>query len=197
MRYDRVTRLLHIGMAITVLLQLADSQFMEHPSPNPEHTRTALEASMYEIHEWIGLAALALVLLRIIWGFAGPEAHSWARLFPWLSGEGRRKMMRQIREEIPGWFRGKISTDPDNPLAGSIHGFGLLTLLGMGATGLIVFLGMDESGHMGGLTHAVLEIHHDVLSNLMWAYVIGHVGMAILHKLLGHDLVREMFSLKQ
>lgn len=196
MRYDRVTRLLHIGMAITVVLQLADSEFMRHPKPNPEHARTALETGMFEIHEWVGIAALTLVLLRILWGFVGPEKFSWARLFPWRSSEGRARILTQIKEEIPGWFKGKISTDEDNPLAGSIHGLGLLTVLGMGATGLTIFLGMGEDGHVNGFIHAVMEFHADVLANLMWAYVIGHVGMAMLHKLLGHDLVREMFTLK-
>lgn len=196
MRYDRVTKLLHIGMALAVLTQLACSEFMERPHLHPKHVRTALESGMYEVHEWVGIAAFALVLLRIIWGFVGPEKRSWARLFPWLSAEGRADMARRIKEEVPGWFMGRIPDDPNNPLAGSIHGLGLLTVLGMTVTGLVIFLGMGENGEAGSLVKSVMEIHADVLGNLIWAYVIGHVGMAMIHKVLGHDLVREMFTLK-
>jgi cytochrome b561 len=196
MRYDRVTKLLHIGIALAVLTQLACSEFMRHPHPHPKHVRTALEAGMYEVHEWVGIAAFALVVLRIIWGFVGPEKRSWARLFPWFSSDGRAEMARQLREEVPGWFMGRISDDPNSALAGSIHGLGLLTVLGMASTGLFIFLTMGEDGTVDSLTHTVMEIHADVLGNLIWAYVIGHVGMAMIHKLLGHDLVREMFTLK-
>ena len=40
----------------------------------------------------------------------------------------------------------------------------------------------------GGL---VLQIHK-VLANLMWAYVIAHAGIALLHQAQGHDVLRRM-----
>ncbi len=48
---------------------------------------------------------------------------------------------------------------------------------------------------MPGWTHVVLELHQ-AEANLMWAYLVGHAAMALLHHFLGEATLRRMFSFK-
>jgi len=187
MGYDRPTRLLHAGLALTVPLQLLSESFMRLPKPG--RIRSGSEVFFFEMHEWIGLAACAIVVLHVLWSAFGTARGGFARLFPYLSAEGRRGILEEIKA-IPGWLTGSLhETAEDSPLAGSVHGLGLLLVLGMACSGTVIFFGMNETtGHMSPLVHAIAEIHGDG-GNLVWAYLIGHVGMVVLHKIKGHDLL--------
>jgi cytochrome b561 len=44
---------------------------------------------------------------------------------------------------------------------------------------------------MPPVTHSLFDVH-STLANLVWGYVIVHVGAAVLHELLGHRLLRRM-----
>jgi cytochrome b561 len=35
---------------------------------------------------------------------------------------------------------------------------------------------------------------HRILANLMWAYVVGHAGMAVLHQVCGHRVLQRIFG---
>jgi cytochrome b561 len=99
-------------------------------------------------------------------------------------------------KQIPGWFSGKLHENAeDSVLAGAIHGLGLLLILGMGLTGATMFFGMDEvTGEMNDFVHAMKELHEG-LGSLVWVYLIGHVGMVVLHRLKGHDLLSRISPL--
>jgi cytochrome b561 len=32
------------------------------------------------------------------------------------------------------------------------------------------------------------------MANLMWAYVVGHAGLAVLHQWMGHRVLQRMFG---
>lgn len=76
--------------------------------------------------------------------------------------------------------------DGEAPLASSVHGLGLLTALGMGATGAWLFAQSVPAG-LG------LDVHK-TLANLMWAYVVSHAGLAVLHQATGHLVLQRMFG---
>lgn len=187
MGYDRPTRLLHAGLALAIPLQLLTELFMRRPRLG--HVRTGAEAFFFEIHEWVGLAACAIVVLHVLWSAFGTAKGGFVRLVPYLSAEGRRGIIEEIKA-IPGWLTGSLhETAEESPLAGSVHGLGLLLVLGMATSGTIVFFGMNETtGQMSPFVHAIEELHGDG-GNLVWAYLIGHVGMVMLHKIKGHDLL--------
>jgi hypothetical protein len=44
--------------------------------------------------------------------------------------------------------------------------------------------------------HAIEELHGDG-GNLVWAYLIGHVGMVALHRIKGHDLFARISPLSR
>jgi hypothetical protein len=71
-----------------------------------------------------------------------------------------------------------------------VHGLGLLTVTAMAATGTVLFF----SG--GVVFHDAMALHR-MIANLMWAYLIGHSGLAALHHLLGSDLLRRMFWIRR
>ncbi|MBA2491470.1 MAG: cytochrome b/b6 domain-containing protein [Gammaproteobacteria bacterium] len=72
--WDRRTKLLHFGMALFVTLELFNSLAMQEPEPGSP--MTGLGGVMFEIHEWAGMAALAIVLVHWFWSL-------------WGSGRGR------------------------------------------------------------------------------------------------------------
>jgi cytochrome b561 len=185
--YDRPTRWLHTGLALAIPLQLLTELFMRRPKLG--HVRTGSEILFFEVHEWVGLAACAIVVLHILWSALGTAKGGFARLFPYLSADGRRAIIDEIRE-IPGWLSGKLhETAEESAIAGTVHGLGLLLVLGMASTGTVIFFGMEElTGHMSPFVHALAEIH-GTGGNLVWAYLIGHVGMVALHRIKGHNLL--------
>lgn len=191
MIYDRFIRILHWGFALGVSLQLLLEEFMKRPKPG--RVRDATEAFFFGVHEVIGLMLAVWVIVRAV--AMVDDRQSWHRLFPWLSADGRRMLGEEIRE-VPGWFFGRLKAPQEqDTLAGSVHGLGLLLIAAMAATGTVVFLGMSPDGSMPELVHDVMEVH-EALGNLVWIYLVGHVGMALYHQLLGHRSLQRIFSLR-
>jgi len=187
-----MTRLLHAGIALGVTAQLGLSQFMEAPDDKDEELVTGLPLQLFEAHEYIGMALLAVLVLHWLWSLSGHIQGGFAHLFPWLSSERMSKVMADAKEA----FRLKLP-DPEasNALAGAVHGLGLLAATALAATGAVIFFNLNiETGHMTELGHSYHEIH-ETLGPFMWAYLIGHFAVAVIHKRMGHTNVKEMFSL--
>jgi len=194
MHYDKVTRLLHWGFALLIPLQLLSQEFMKRPKPG--RIREDMQVFFFEMHEWIGMIALTLILLRVLWGFAGGAEGGWARLFPYFTSKGLKGLKKEICTGVPSWFKGNFpAPGKEDYLAGMVHGLGLLLVLALGMSGAIMLYGMEESGKMLGFVHDMKELH-EVLGEVLWIYIFGHVGMVILHRLFGHPMFQRIFSLK-
>ncbi len=193
MHYDKVTRLLHWGFSLLIPLQLLSAAFMKQPKPG--RIRTDAQEFFFDMHEWVGMLVLTLVLMRLMWSLLSKEA-SWSRLFPYFSTELRQALPSRLKDEMLGWLKGKFAeTGQQSPVSGIVHGLGILLVLALGVTGAVMLYGMEASGQMTGLVHLAKEFH-EVLGELLWIYIIAHVGMAILHTLLGHPVLRRMFCIK-
>lgn len=180
-RHSIATRLLHGTLLLAVLWQLIGSNFIERP-------RAAQPGNvMYEVHEVVGLSTLGLVLAFWLWSLLRRRETPLAALFPWLSaarlkavGDDLARHWTELRQfRLPGG-------EAETPLASAVHGLGLLTALTMAATGAWLY----TLPVPGGL---VLEVHK-IVANLMWAYVVGHAGLAVLHQLSGHRVLQRMFG---
>jgi len=194
MRYDLLTKLLHWGIALVVVMQMLTSLVMEEP----EHgeVRSAVESGAFEIHEYIGLVAFALLLARWLWGFSGHAIGGWQHLFPWLFADGRKELIDDIKREVPGWLKGEIPEPGErDAIAKTVHGAGLMIASLMAATGLVLFFAMDEGGEITGLAHGIKEVH-EFFSTLMWIFLVGHAAAAIAHQWVGHDVLGKMFLLR-
>lgn len=181
LRRSIATRVLHSALLLSVLWQLIGSNFIERP-------RAASPANaMYEVHEVVGLTTLGLVLAFWLWSLLRRRETPLGALFPWLSVQRLKAVrgdlvqhwaeLRQFR--LPGG-------EAETPLASAVHGLGLLSALAMAATGTWLY----TLPLPGGL---VLEVHK-IVANLMWAYVVGHAGLAVLHQFTGHPVLRRMFG---
>lgn len=175
------TKLIHGSLLLAVTWQLLGSNLMERP-------RAASPGNFfYEVHEWVGLATLATVVMFWLWTALRRRETRLAALLPWFSASGWRSVATDARAHWEA-LRALKLPDPagDTPLASAVHGLGLLTALAMAATGGLLFL----QPLPGGL---VLEVHK-LASNLMWAYVVGHAGLAVVHQMAGHGTLRRMFG---
>jgi len=163
--------------------------------PKLGRIRDDVQVFFFEMHEWVGMLILTLVLMRLMWSLMSEES-SWSRLFPYLSGDGRRQLPNKVKHEVLDMLKGKFAeSGQKSPLSGIVHGLGLLLVLALGATGAVMLYGMEASGQMTGLVHLAKEVH-EALGGLLWVYLIAHVGMALLHTLLGHGVLHRMFGFK-
>ena len=107
--------------------------------------------------------------------------HGVAALVPWFSALRHRAVfadagrhlgaLKQLTLPPPG--------DAETPLPSAVHGLGLLS--------------SPPDGSLASPGRLVLEVH-EIFANLTWAYLIAHVGLALLHQMLGHRLLQRMFT---
>ena len=173
------TRILHNLVALLITTQLFIGALMQPPRPGQPHS------TLFEVHATLGLASLASVAAFILWIALRRVDTPVAQLFPWF-GEARARAMGQFAALLRGLWRRRLpEPEATAEFASAIHGLGLLAALGMGASGGLYWVLTEILGDTSSLPHQVGEFHSTLVS-LMWAYLGGHVFMALLHQWLGH-----------
>ena len=84
--------------------------------------------------------------------------------------------------------------DQPRPLPSAIQGIGLLLALLLAGTGTAIEMGMAPDGGLSPLLRGVKEVH-EAMAPLMWAYLIAHPLLGVLHHLAGHRTLTRMFGL--
>lgn len=187
--WSSITKVLHFGMAITIVAQLVISLVMEFPG-SPEQVK-GIGATFFEAHETIGMVAVGFVLLHWLW-LVKARDNNFSDLFPW-SATGRKRAMDEFKRAIKGE---QLTGGPHSGgLVGLVHGLGLVTAGAMALTGLALFLLLPEGGEKPGVLAGVMMEIHAAIASLMWIYVVAHVAMAYRHHLSGHSTLRDMFKL--
>jgi len=193
MRFDRTVRSLHLYIMLTVLVQLISGQLMKVPRPG--ETVQSIGSIFLGLHEWDGFIVLAIVAFYLM--YMGNDCDDWKRLFPWMSASGCKDLWQEIRFDIPGWLKGRLKKPAeDHYIADMVHGLGILLLIGLGSTGIMIFMRLESSGEINEEIKLLRGLHA-YLGTLLWVYMLGHVGMTIIHQLKGHNVLREMLSLKE
>jgi len=181
---SQATRVLHLVLLLAVLHQVISSKIIHRPLPGDA------PSTLFMLHEYIGLASLGIVSAFWLWALVRHGETSFANLFPWLSP---RRILAVIDDgvgHLHAVLRRDASYEGSGALASAVHGLGLLVVTAMAATGTVLFFS-------GGLVwHYAMSLHR-VIANLMWAYLIGHAGIATLHHLLGSDMLRRMFWIRR
>jgi cytochrome b561 len=187
-KWSAQTRWLHMGLALTVTLQLAISLIMEPPD---EESASTVARAAFEAHEAVGIAAVIIVLAHWLWVLASRADGGLAHLFPWTGSawaEVKQDASKLMSGQLPeGGARGG--------LPGLVHGLGFLAVTGMAVTGAVLFVLFPETGKPDDTVEFFADIH-SFIANFVWVYWGGHVALAFLHKRAGHSTVQDMFSLR-
>ncbi len=132
------------------------------------------------LHQWVGYAVVALVALRILWGFAGPRPARFSSFLP-----RRGAVTRQITDIATRRRRTHLGHSP----LGALMILNLLAaMLGIGLTGWLMTTDM-----FWGI--AWVEEAHEAL--VLWAEfsVLVHVAAVLFESLrTGVNLPRAMFT---
>lgn len=190
MRYDPMTRILHLVVAAGVTSQMLTSLVMVHPKPG------RLPNDWYEVHETVGIGLLVVVSVYWLWIVGRTMARGEPlMLFPWLSGQ----RLAALRDDVVETGREALSLrlptgDHPRPLPAAVQGIGLLLALLLAGTGTAIELGMAPDGGLSPLLRGVKEVH-EAMAPLMWAYLVAHPLLGVLHHLAGNRTLTRMFGL--
>jgi cytochrome b len=160
--WDRFVRLFHWSLVTCVML----NEFV-------------LEAGE-TAHEWVGYAASALVLARIVWGFIGSRHARFADFFPTPARLGRhlRALLRGQHPEYAG----------HNPL-GALMMLALMALvLALGVTGW-----MQGSDAWFG-EEWLMELHEGLAEGLLIAAGLHAAAAIVMGRIERVRLVRAMIT---
>lgn len=183
------TRLVHAGLALAVVVQLLTSLPMEPPEPDRAGNW------FFQVHQYSGLAAFAFVFAFWLVLALRSKGTEPAALFPWFSGARLRALRSDTRTHIAALLSRRLPAhDPHAALPSAVHGLGVLLMSAMAISGTIYYFINSGDPDAGGAVGAVMFVHR-TLANLVWAYLIGHAGLALVHHY-AHDIrLGEMWSL--
>ncbi len=184
--WPREVRWVHAGFAICIVWQLLSSLWMSpHWAKHADYGN--LGKLLFSFHAWIGLLTTFFLLWQ--WGWIFTHSGIRKQMFP-VTGP-----WQPIRRDLEGLLRGRAGGIGPHPGLGAvIHGLGLLAVTWMALTGTAVFFFLPPAGASPGPVLHVLIPLHKLLGNVVWAYLIGHIGMAALHALL-RDRIWDIFRL--
>lgn len=185
------TRLAHAGLGIAIILQLLTSLGMQAPYPGRAGD------FLFGIHSYVGLGALGFVFLFWLVVMLRRRGAEMGLLIPWFSRARIRAVWQDARKHLEAVLHLRLPAyDEHGPLASAVHGLGLLLMTAMAASGTLYFFINAGNPDAGGWV-AVSMFVHKTLANLVWAYLIGHAGLAVLHHYTQHLSLAEMWSFRR
>lgn len=134
-----------------------------------------VEDDWLSLHVWAGYSILALVVLRTLWGFAGPVHARWAD-FVKSPAEITAYLKAAVRSRAPRYLG-------HNPAGGAMVVALFVSLAATAISGMAVYGGQELSGPLApllgrlpaGVAHGLEDIH-EVLANLTLGLVVLHVA---------------------
>lgn len=176
-KYDSFTLGLHAGLATSVVLELLLQAVMRVP-PGVGQGIDDWHREAFELHSHFGPTVTVLCVLHWLWICLPWSQPGVTYLFPWWQRDLRPVLWREFRDLLHGTLPPRKIL---SPLVDTIHGFGLLAVTGSVVGGTVSYFGY----------YTRMSIPNDVLhwcaleliatSWLVWAFVVGHGSMAILH----------------
>ncbi len=169
-RWNWVRRINHAVLAAAVIFQVFSSEWMTKPwREGPADTTGRL---LFTLHEWAGLAA-AIAAAAITWRLRRrkelPRADAAGRAA--LRSECRALVLELVSLRMP-------HADSTATLARAVQVLGLLLTGWFIATGAAIWL----VGAASETAHTIGSIH-ELGAPLLYVYLAGHIGMAVLHRL--------------
>jgi len=190
-RHNRATRLFHAGLALAIVTQLLTSLVMQ--GPNEAQAGDLL----FQLHRYSGLTATVLAFGFWVTIFMRSRGTEIGALIPWFLGERLVALWQDAKLHAENAVKLRLPEhDPKAALPSAVHGLGLMLISAMAMSGAVYFaqvsLGLHSAEPDGMLAMTV----HLALANLVWAYLIAHAGLAVLHHLMRSAILTEMWSLR-
>jgi cytochrome b561 len=187
--HGRLTRLLHLSIAVLVIAQVATSEFMTAPGKNRE------EDLLFEVHEYTGIVAFVLIVAFCIYSMVRRRGTPSNLLFPWFSAESRRALLADIRIHVQALSKFRLPDHARNAaFPSAIHGLGILLILVMASTGVAWFVAIQLGDMAKPWGEAAKELH-ELVSSVVWVYLLGHAGIALVNQLAGKQRLSDMWSI--
>jgi cytochrome b len=166
--WDLPTRLFHWVLVALIVLQYASGEF---------------ELLSMEWHFRLGYATLALVVFRVLWGFAGSQTSRFAAFV-----RGPRAVLHYVRETAAGRH---VRVIGHNPLGGWSVLLLVASVLVQSITGLFSSDDLTETGPLTGLVSDatvkwMTHLHH-LNQTVLLLLIALHVGAVLLHWLMRRD----------
>ncbi|MGL5007496.1 MAG: cytochrome b/b6 domain-containing protein [Plesiomonas sp.] len=161
-------RVLHIGIALLVVLQIINSNDM-HFTPDQQIRADWLIQLCTWMHIVSGILLLPLIALLLWYCF---KTRGFRYFYPYLWGD-----TEQLTADLRVLFQFQLPESQPKGVATCIQGLGLGALVLVVLSGLAWFV-LWCSGSVWTLD---LKSLHKTLTSLIEAYVVGHGGMALLH----------------
>jgi cytochrome b561 len=189
-RHSLTTRFFHASLAGAVIVQLLSSVWMRRPRG------TEPGNILFPIHEYAGMVALALAFLFWVTVLRRRVGTAPGALIPWFSAERLRALWADVGTHLRAARAFTLPPHQDHAaLPSAIHGLGLLLISYMAVSGTYWYL-----MSLAGLGRSIyvkpfLELH-GLFGNVVWAYLIGHAALALLHHVTKNLSLGVMWSLK-
>lgn len=188
-RHGLATRMVHMGLAAAVVVQLVTSLVIAAPQGAQPGD------FWFAIHAYSGLAAFGFVLAFWLVAAVRRRGTPASRLFPWFDAARRAEAWADVVIHIRTLRTGRLPPyHEDAPFAAAVHGLGLVLMTAMAASGTLYWLAGGGDPGAGGAVFVAMLIHKP-LANLAWVYLIGHAGVALVHHVTDHQPLGEMWSL--
>ncbi len=206
MTYGKPVRILHALLAMSVLIQIAIGELMNVPGAGDEpghaflqipfafayegHTGVIVEETLgFEVHEFLGLFIVALVLIRLILAFTTIPGAGWRDLFPYVCASGCKTLIEESKTLFAGLTRLKLAPPEESKaVAGSVHGLIILSVTCMAIIGTVLFFAWNEHGRQTALIDLLGETH-EVIAGFLEALLAAHILAVILHQRQGHNII--------
>lgn len=184
-----LTRLAHMGLALAVIVQLLTSLVLTAPAPD------ATGNWYFVVHSYGGLTAFGFMLLFWVVMLVRQHGAPVGLMFPWMSAARLAALWADIKLHGQSLLKFRMPAYDDHaPLASAVHGLGLLLMTAMATSGTIYYFINAGDPNAGGLVGVVMFVHL-TLANLVWAYLIAHAGLAVIHHFTQNLNLTEMWSL--
>lgn len=165
-------------------------------------TNYVMEDEVLTLHVWIGYSILAILLFRVVWGFAGSEHARFADFVRSPAG-----VVHYLRNLVTGRAKRYLG---HNPAGGIMILLLIACMVALAFSGVVLYAleenagplagwvveaGEGASGALWAADEHFWEEAHEVLVNLMLGLVILHVvGVAVTSRLHRENLVRAMVT---
>jgi cytochrome b len=180
---DGLTIFLHAGLMVFGLLAWLTGEWAGDYKKLPHWG--------FFIHKHLGLGVAFFLLLRIVYGFIGPEVARFAHWVPYT-----KDRLKLVWEDLLTLARLRL---PDRAthqgLAGLVETFGLAVFAWMATTGISLYYFLRPGQRAGGAILLIKELH-EAGEFLIPVFLIIHVGAVLLHALAGDHRWRKMLFMK-